>query len=249
MNCKKCNAPGKVYGEPCQTCREAKKKRKKDRRGKAEHTAEKKAHKGQKPIKSIVIEIQWKRSYMWGNNPHASASIEYKDGTTQWLNGYTCSGCGYDKESTVIASIFNDLLRYKLYRNWKKEKPYGCDLYDKKEGKYPPHFNGGVGMSCYYAISDFIGGRFENVKSGKTYDIFKYTDRRAAKLPPEADPFGPLKGLMALGALMADTPEQKNKNVKAALSTTPGLDFPDDWDSLSEKEKTRRLEGVKKVLK
>ena len=73
----------------------------------------------QRPIKSITISIEWRKSHMWGFNPHAEAKIEYKksngqDGGFERRNGYTCGGCGYDKKSTVIAQIFNDFLKYKL---------------------------------------------------------------------------------------------------------------------------------------
>lgn len=207
-------------------------------------------HKAQNKVKSIIIRIDWTRG-TYGNTPHARANVCFKDGTSGSFNGYTAGGCGYDKESTVIAAIFNDFLRYKIYRKRAGETPYGIYNRQNMPDWNIPSFNGGVGTSCYYSIADYIGGQFKNVESGKRYDIFKYTDKRAPgrKLPAESDPFGPLKGLMALGALMADTPEQKNRNDKAALAATPGLNFPDDWDTLDEKEKTRRLEGVKEVLK
>lgn len=150
------------------------------------------AQKNQKAVKELVITIEWRKSYTWGNNPHAEAEVTYKDGTFERRDGYTCSGCGYDKESTVIAEIFNDFLRYKLYQKHnlastingeKTNHPYGVYYYggelgEKHESGYigMPSFNGGVGTSCYYKIGEFIGGKFENVASGKTFDVFKYID-------------------------------------------------------------------------
>lgn len=148
--------------------------------------------KKQKPVKSLIITIEWHKSKMWGNNPSGSVQVAFKDGTYICQNGYTCSGYGYDKESTVIADIFNDFLRYKLYQKhiWKdsinREKtnfPYGVYYYNGETGEVyesgyiqKPSFNGGVGTSCYSSISKFIEGKFESVATGKTFDVFKYTD-------------------------------------------------------------------------
>src|SRR3990167_10797250 len=142
------------------------------------------SHKGQKPVKSITINIEWKKSRVWGNNPCAYADVCYKDGSHTRSKDYRASGCGYDKESTVIAECFNEFLRYKLYQKhiWKDsingEKvnhPYGVYYYNGAEGQKhdqgyisTPTYNGGVGTSCYYKISEFVGGKFEKLASGKT---------------------------------------------------------------------------------
>lgn len=151
------------------------------------------AHKKQKPVKELTIKIEWKRSRTWGNCPRAEATVSFKDGSFERKEGYYASGCGYDKESTVIAEIFNDFLRYKLYEKRKLKStingekvnhPYGVSYYDGKEQTPDPErgyirkplFNGGVGTSCYYAISQFISGNFEHIASGNTFDVYKYTD-------------------------------------------------------------------------
>ena len=48
-------------------------------------------------------------------------------------------------------------------------------------GEYRGRYNGGVGTSCYYDIARFIGGRFEHVAGGKTFDVFKYTDESSGR--------------------------------------------------------------------
>ena len=80
-----------------------------------------------KDIKHLKICIEWKRSRTWGNNPHASYWVEFADGTRDFGSGYTASGCGYDKASTVVAEIFNEIACGMLYRrrNTKKSCPYG----------------------------------------------------------------------------------------------------------------------------
>ena len=155
---------------------------KKERREarKAEREAKKEmdriqAERDQKPVKELTIAIEWKRSRMWGSNPRAEARVEFQDGTFERRDGYTCSGCGYDKESTVIAQIFNDFLKYKLYdkalpKRGSDKRPYGLGYYGV--GNY----EGGVGTSCYPSIAKFIGGKFVTVASGSTFDVFRYTD-------------------------------------------------------------------------
>ena len=167
---------------------------------KAENAAKKETarietEKNQLEVKEITITIEWKHSRTWGNCPRATAAITYKDKTAgEYGTGfyrtdegkYYASGCGYDKESTVIAEIFNDFLKYKLWQKtpeqlkraeydykWKEENraPYG--IYS---GENYRHFDGGIGVNCYKHISEYIGGKFENVASGKTFDVYKYTD-------------------------------------------------------------------------
>ena len=136
--------------------------------------------KNQKHVKTLTITIEWKRSRMWGNNPHAEGSVMYRDGSWATFTA-TASGCGYDKESTVVASIFNDTLRYKLWMLTPEQldasdggaRPYGINNYSSGRG-----FSGGIGMSCYPRIAEYIGGKMEHVASGNTFDVWKYTDER-----------------------------------------------------------------------
>lgn len=137
--------------------------------------------KNQKPVESITISITWHKSRMWGNCPNAEAVVIFKDGTGERRDGFRASGCGYDKESTVIAEVFNTFLRYKLHAiaditgghgsNDSGPAPYGINRYVDSRS-----FAGGIGTSCYMSISKFIGGNFEHVASGKMFDVFKYTD-------------------------------------------------------------------------
>ncbi len=133
--------------------------------------------KNQKPVKNLTISIEWKKSRTWGHNPHAEARVEFHDGTYTRRDGYTASGCGYDKESTVIAAVFNDFLLYKLWAITDFQgKPYGISAgnYDGREYR---SYEGGIGTSCYDSISRFIGGTFEHVASGKSFDVYRYTDK------------------------------------------------------------------------
>jgi len=132
----------------------------------AKKLAQIQADKNQKPVDLITISIEWSKA----GNPTCTAKIYYKDATAQQITA-RAGGWGYCKESTVIANIFNASLKYKLYQITDADKkPYGINLYNDRF-----YFAGGVGTSCYYNIAEFIGGKFERVASGKTYDAFRFT--------------------------------------------------------------------------
>ena len=129
------------------------------------------AKKNQKPVQSIKINIEWSKAC----NPTCTAWVVYHDQTGEVFTA-RAGGCGYCKESTVLAEIFNNCLAYKLYEfqdqliQLGSNIPYGINL-----GRNYPYFAGGVGTSCYYRITEFLGGTFEKVASGKTFDAFKVT--------------------------------------------------------------------------
>jgi hypothetical protein len=129
----------------------------------------------QKPVDEITISIEWKKSKVYGYNPHADAVIVYKDGTRGYMYNITCSGCGYDKGSTVIADIFDATLKYK-YNDpssniTNENSPYGIHIC----GGYIS-FSGGIGVSCYFKIAEALGGKFECIVSGDKHDVYRYTD-------------------------------------------------------------------------
>jgi transposase-like protein len=129
------------------------------------------AEKNQKPVKEITITVEWKRSQMWGSNPNCEAEITFKDGSFERSPVYKCSGCGYDKLSTVVADVFNDYLKYKLYGELPQNLPYGM-----RADKYK-YYDGGIGINCYDRISTAIGGEFHCLATGKTFDVYKYTEK------------------------------------------------------------------------
>lgn len=121
-------------------------------------------------VKQLTIKIEWKKSKTWGYNPHAEYWCTFADGSTRYGKA-TCSGCGYDKASTVIADAFNECCIGMLWRkrNSTEEKPYGVYL---MKNTWFPYFDGGIGVSCYARIAEFLGGKFETVSSGKNYDHY-----------------------------------------------------------------------------
>lgn len=135
------------------------------------------AQKNQKPVKSMTITIDWEIGSMRANQAKATAIITYQDGSIGYIETDRTEGYGYDKESTVLSRLFNDTLRYRLWdietHIKKKEKaPYGINLNKGNTYIYNPSYSYGVGTSCYYDISEFIGGEFKHIVSSKTRYTF-----------------------------------------------------------------------------
>ena len=138
---------------------------------------------------SVAIAIEWKKSRMWGSNPHATARVRYPDRHAEVFET-TTSGCGYDKESTVVAGLLNKCLLGVLIAKGRRLKklPYGIDW--DKDGVWAPQFKGGVGMSCYLdrnfefgdpGILQALGWSMRNTGSGKTFDAYELAPKRWRK--------------------------------------------------------------------
>jgi hypothetical protein len=151
------------------TAKEIEKLARQEARKEAKRLAKIEAEKNQKPVKEITFSIEWSKSF----NPTLDAICLHKDGTTSHVKA-RAGGWGYCKESTVIADAFNSLLKYKLYElvNLPSDfTPYG--VYINRNGY--TGYSGGIGVSCYYSISELIGGKFEKLASGKSFDAYKFT--------------------------------------------------------------------------
>jgi len=123
-------------------------------------------------IESLTITVEWKKSSMWGMNPNAECFISGL-GT---LKSGSVSGCGYDKLSTAVAEVLNQIPQFLQLMYIVKNKNYKksnreCLGYGSGCGILP-NFEGGVGVSCYDRIFTNIGYKFETVSSGKTFDVF-----------------------------------------------------------------------------
>ena len=138
----------------------------------------------------IEIGIEWSKSRTWGNCPTLTARIHYE--TKE--KGFYCdtftshaSGYGYEKESSVLADLFNHCLKGALYavKKWEGH-PYGVREYETEQGARR-YFEGGVGVSCYLSspyrdgIDDFIGGHLEQTASGQHFTAYLFTMKRRAR--------------------------------------------------------------------
>ena len=136
--------------------------------------------KAQPKLKSLTITIEWRKSKMWGMNPHATGEAITQDGF-RLVGTAKASGCGYCKRSTVIADLFNQFLRHKLYdqkviSGLCKSKPYGIRLREVGQN-WLSYFEGGIGEDCYSKISEAIGGTWERMANTDNVDVYQYKER------------------------------------------------------------------------
>lgn len=232
--------------------REEQKAARAEKRNTAKYAKEVKALKEQKPVRHMFINIEWYKNRTWGMCPKLKAYVDYHDGTHDTFEVGRITGCGYDKESTALAELFNQTLAYKLYMVDSIEgHPYGITKYTYY-GSEVRRFEGGVGTSCYYPISKYIGGTLEHAHESSISDTFIYNDDPNAVVgavvvePPS--PFGNLLGVMKMIEVMADTPEHAADGKARILSAGTGLELPTGWNSLSLEERQRRLALVEKEL-
>ena len=148
----------------------------------------------QKAVQSMEISVEWVKSKTWGMNPHCQAAVWFADGSFERSQVFKCSGCGYDKLSTVLADVFNAYLKAPLWRltvkGCKEAGVYGvwasaAEVW--RDGEGVAHYSGegrgysgGIGENCFYRIAEFIGGKLEKLAEGKMYDAYRFTVKEAA---------------------------------------------------------------------
>lgn len=126
-------------------------------------------------IESLTINVEWKKSSMWGSNPTATAFV-YGIGE---LSSGSIGGCGYDKQSTAVANVLNQIPQFKKLMFELKDKTKNAKLKNREIFGYGsgygilPNFEGGVGVSCYDRIFNAIGYEFKTLSSGKTFDVYQ----------------------------------------------------------------------------
>lgn len=129
-------------------------------------------------LESITISVEYKKNRVWGVNPRAEAE-ERAEGFFMRHDSGSIGGCGYDKQSTAIASALNQCnsLLKELYKA--KNKAKNIDLKNSEVFGYGsgygilPNIEGGVGVSCYPRIMEAIGLKFETIANGSSFDVFK----------------------------------------------------------------------------
>ena len=134
--------------------------------------------KAQKPVSRVIVTLEWKKSRTWGHCPRANGRIEYKDGTWGHTPEAYANGCGYDKASTVVASVLGACIRYKLWQLTPRKlkatpPPYGLGIRDTHRW-----FEGGVGMSCYSSIAEYLGGTMDHISDTPASDVYVFTFKR-----------------------------------------------------------------------
>jgi hypothetical protein len=129
-------------------------------------------------IETLTINVEWKKSQMWGMNPTAEA---YVNGIGHVSSG-SIGGCGYDKQSTAVARVLNQVPQlikklYELKENNIDTKNHNLFGYGSGYGVLPS-FEGGVGVSCYDRIFNAIGYTFETISNGKMFDVYRISRKK-----------------------------------------------------------------------
>lgn len=129
-------------------------------------------------LESIKVSVEWKKNRTWGSNPTAEAWVSVKNDSFYYTSG-SIGGCGYDKRSTAIANAVNQDNSFLKALYLLKEKNVDINnhtLFGYGSGYgILPKLEGGVGESCYAAIFDKIGFKWNSVAWGKTYDVYTAT--------------------------------------------------------------------------
>ena len=113
-------------------------------------------------FESLDISIEWKKSSMWGMNPHAELTVYSKNSYARYKA--TASGCGYCKLSAVMADVFNQSLSLRKLILNNDRLVYGLrDTYFS---------SGGVGVSTLQNAFDCLGLKLKQTATGKTFDAF-----------------------------------------------------------------------------
>ena len=108
--------------------------------------------------------------------------------------------------------------------------------------------------ACYYnrtwesfeyqsVLRGVIAKHFEGKEKEK---YLKIADQEGLK---ESGGFLKTVGMIAkIGNVLCEKKEEKNTWKKRMMATVPGINFPENFDSLPEEEKARRLDGAIKFL-
>lgn len=125
---------------------------------------------------TISVIVEWKKSRVWGYNPHA----EIADDKRRYFG--SASGCGYDKLSAAVANCFNQSAQIKKILYAKKEKALQAGEtgsnhevigYGSGYGVLPA-FESGVGMSCFVKILQEAGYKYKYSGTNKIDSYFFY---------------------------------------------------------------------------
>lgn len=124
-------------------------------------------------ITTARIIVEWKKSRMWGHNPHLEGWSPEKYPDPCYYKG-TVSGCGYDKFSAVVAGFLNwspiirakmqELTAFPRERNGRSCRPYGFGYDDNTATA-----EGGVGIGSLIEGLKAIGLRVRHT-SGDSSD-------------------------------------------------------------------------------
>lgn len=141
-------------------------------------------------VNSIIINVQWKKSSVWGMNPTATVDVFTDDEYTGY-EIYTgkASGCGYDKLSAAVSEAMNQSpsLRKLLCDRKEQAIKEGVKFAGKSNDSNSeaiaygagygaiPYYEGGVGISSIEAVLNACGMvlKFSNTTKNTDHYVFE----------------------------------------------------------------------------
>lgn len=133
-------------------------------------------------VRCISLSTEWKKSRMWGNNPHTVADI-YTDTEHARYFG-RASGCGYDKYSAAITSALNacDSIKKLIIENYnklyKEMEHNGCYIYFDI---IPALATSGSGINALKRVLTACGLTVRNEYYGKREDFLEFSNIKKYK--------------------------------------------------------------------
>lgn len=133
-------------------------------------------------VRCISISTEWKKSRMWGNNPHTVADI-YTDKEHARYFG-RASGWGYDKYSAAVTDALNacDSVRRLIIENYnklyKELENNGCYIHF---GIIPSLATSGSGINALKRVLTACGFTVRNEYYGKIEDFLEFSNIKKYK--------------------------------------------------------------------
>jgi hypothetical protein len=131
----------------------------------------------------VKIAIDWKKSRMWGYNPHATVWVYYKD-TSSRTEG-RASGCGYDKKSAAVgralagnAAFLEFLKDNRALKKAHAAKLYAVDSFRRGRKKELCFSISGKGLGTLAEFLRFFGCYTVAEFGGETFDGVEYRSKK-----------------------------------------------------------------------
>ncbi len=139
-------------------------------KSKEKHIAETRKIAEASEINEMTVSVVWKKSSVWGYNPHATVTIFTNAGYMEATG--KASGCGYDKRSAAVAEALNQLLPARKIIYKLKEDNNTC--YGMGKTNCYPYYEGGVGIDCLHEIMKLAGYKKVSDHGTRTTDFYHY---------------------------------------------------------------------------
>ena len=127
-----------------------------------------------------TIVVDWEKSNM-GDQAQATFDYRYRDSNGnrcyRRVEGPRTTGCGYDKQSTAVATVLDQSPEFRKVMYDQMEDGKDFHIIKRNGAGYPPEFEGGIGMSTYHGDLPKAGFEMDQILDRPKVDV--YSIRRA----------------------------------------------------------------------